>query len=123
MIQLNHPDREKVKPLSKYELENSEYVINKALKVMDNNDYPLTDNSSLSDKDCICILQNLISSYQNLQHFWDVAGGWEGLNALQKQSECNVTEAEHSALGYPYHISDMNVEYEIVKPLNLDCIG
>lgn len=26
--------------------------------------------------------QRLIDSYQNLQHFWDVVGGWEGYNKL-----------------------------------------
>lgn len=27
--------------------------------------------------------QRLIDSYQNLQHFWDVVGGWEGLDKVK----------------------------------------
>lgn len=115
MIQLNHPDRRNVTPFTNNQLEDSQYIINRALIFMDNNDYPLTDNHYLSDKDCISMLQNLISSYQNLQHFWHVVGGWDGLNKLLVQHEHNVTEAEHSAVGYPYFSSDINVEYEIVK--------
>lgn len=107
MIQLNHPDREKVKPLSVSELNDCATLIDITMNTHEEIVGAMPNNRGM--------LQNLISSYQNLQHFYDVAGGWDGLAALKKQSECNVTEAEHIALGYPNFTSDIKVEYEIVK--------
>lgn len=93
MIQLNHPYRPNVKPLSNTELMAFCNLINRYFGY---GEEPYIEDLDLS--------QSLISSYQNLQHFWDVSGGWDGLNKLQAMSE-----------SHKYFTSDINVEYEIVK--------
>ena len=47
-------------------------------------------------------LQRLIDYHQNLQHFYDVAGGWDGLLKLQALKPVEQT-------------GDIEVNYEIVK--------
>lgn len=85
MIQLNHPQRQDAKPLTQEEFNNTTVIINRCLKVMGNFDYPLSPNEKISDIDSINLLQNFVNSYQNLQHFWDVVGGWDGLERIKKE--------------------------------------
>lgn len=69
MIHLNNTEaRQKVEPLNTYHIEKSVAIINSKEFHSDEEKY---------------VLQNLIDSYQNLQHFWDVVGGWEGYNKLK----------------------------------------
>jgi len=70
MITLNNTEqRQYVKPLTSKQLNDTIKYINDTKKYcavkLNNQGEPLT--------------QRLIDSYQNLQHFWDVVGGWEGL--------------------------------------------
>lgn len=70
MIQLNHPQRQDAKPLTTEQL----------TQITDGLNYVMRNAA----EDAFDLVQRLISSYQNLQHFWDVVGGWEGLEQLKQ---------------------------------------
>lgn len=73
MIKLNNTEaRQGVKPLSSDELHNAVTLMNLFLKQGGFNPLPIEIEN----------WQNMLDSYQNLQHFWDVVGGWEGYNKL-----------------------------------------
>lgn len=67
MITLNNTEaRQGIKPLSPDELHNAVTLINLFLKQGGFNPLQIEIEN----------LQNMLDSYQNLQHFWDVVGGW-----------------------------------------------
>lgn len=76
MINLNNTEaRQNVEPLTAKDLNNAVILMNQFLK------YGFDAN-----RNEIGNWQRMVDSYQNLQHFWDVVGGWEGLNNKVQQS-------------------------------------
>ena len=70
----------------------------------------------------IALLQSILDHYQNLQHFYDVAGGWGGLERLK--SAITITAPTEIKAGTTMRIlpakteRDIEVNYEFVKDVN-----
>lgn len=85
MITYNNPKdterRSNVGPLSLEEMQNTVNLLNTLVVHADK-----YGSMHLLDEERAW-LQNLIDSYSSLRHFYDNAGGWEGLAKIQKDNE------------------------------------
>lgn len=92
MLKINEPstERQNVEPLTVEE----EQIAISAL-----NTFIASHNTLLNTKADPIIVQRLIHNYENYRHFFEVAGGWDGLAKLQALSAT----------------ADIKVNYELVK--------
>ena len=142
MITYNNPKdterRSNVNPLTDKDMKDIAYFLNMIIEDFEkqlSRNTLVNPNYSYDYK----LLQRLLDHHANLQHFYDNAGGWEGLAKLQetadskgwisvderlpKEGDYNVTDGKNVTSAYFDHYGEWSAPSEVSPTYEMSCVS